>query len=242
MRFSTEETGQALTQETADAAPRADIYVIIHKALRAYMSDMLVALGRMDAHDDAEVRTVCAELHGLLDFCSSHVTHENEFVHKAMQARVPGSSEKIAQEHVEHVQAIAMLHEEARALPQQPKGRRGAAALALYRRFALFVAHNFEHMHYEETVHNLVLWRHYSDAEIQQVEAALVATIGPEESMLCLRWMIPSVNADERTLMLDDVRDKAPPPVFAAAMDLAREHLRARDWTRLQGDLLGVPA
>lgn len=39
----------------AELPPRVDLYVGIHKAMRALMADILVAVGKMDPADDSEV-------------------------------------------------------------------------------------------------------------------------------------------------------------------------------------------
>ena len=80
-------------------SPRYDIYAFIHKGLRAFMAHTLVRVGRLDAHDPAEVAEVSAEVQGLLDICRAHLRHENDVVHAAMEARAPGSTERIAHEH-----------------------------------------------------------------------------------------------------------------------------------------------
>ena len=46
---------QELAAVAAATAPRFDMYVGIHKALRPMMTDALLALGRMDPDDAAEV-------------------------------------------------------------------------------------------------------------------------------------------------------------------------------------------
>ena len=98
-----------LRQVAAAAVPRFDMYACIHKALRALMADSLLALGRMDPEDALELAQVTQRLMQLLAFCRSHLQHENDFVHRAMEARAPGSSGQIAHEHDEHKEAIDAL-------------------------------------------------------------------------------------------------------------------------------------
>ena len=190
----------ALTQ-AQPAAPRMDMYASIHKALRAFMADTLLGLGRMDVDDDLEFAQTCDRVMQLLDLCRAHLHHENQFVHAAMEARQPGSSQNIAGEHLEHEQAITALADGVNQLMACAKPARPAATLALYRQLALFVAHNFEHMHEEETAHNRVLWQCYTDAELAGVHDALVASIPPHEMMVVARWMVPYMSPAERTAM-----------------------------------------
>ncbi|MBO9514466.1 MAG: hemerythrin domain-containing protein [Variovorax sp.] len=219
------------------AAPRVDMYAGIHKALRALMADSLLALGRMD-HDDAlELAQTTQRVLELLDFCRAHLAHENDFIHAAMESRAPGSSGRIAHEHEEHLAAIEALANETTALLQCDVAGRAERALALYRSLSLFIAHNFEHMHVEETAHNAVLWARYTDAELIELHGALVASIPPEEMMFVMRWMVPFLNPAERTAVLADMRAHAPAPAFAAALDVVRPHLDEREWAKLAASL-----
>lgn len=228
--------------ESAEAAaPRFDMYGSIHKALRALMADTLLALGRMDSEDALELAQGTQRVLQLLDFCRSHLRHENEFVHPALEARAPGASGQIAHEHAEHEEAIAALASQTTALLNCEPARRAAGTLALYRALALFIAHNFEHMHVEETAHNAVLWARYTDAELVEIHDALVASIPPEDMMFVLRWMVPFMNPAERAAMMAEMRAHAPAPAFAAALDLVRPHLSEREWTKLR-TRLDLPA
>jgi hypothetical protein len=215
------------------ATPRLDMYSGIHKALRALMSDTLLAVGRMDCDDELEFAQVTQRVVELLDVLRSHLSHENRFVHSAMEAREPGACARIAGEHVEHEAHLAKLGQAVELLRMQPPGARTAAAMALYRELALFVADNFGHMHIEETLHNAVLWARYTDEELAGIHNALVAAIPPQEMMFVLRWMVPFMNPVERAALLQDIRWHAPAPVFQAAITTVRPHLTPREWEKL---------
>lgn len=228
---------QAIT--AAQPSPRLDLYAGIHKALRALMADTLLAVGRMDPDDTAERRAVSARVLELLDFCASHVAHENEFVHAAIEARAPGASDAIGHEHEVHLAQITRLRTAVAAL-SGPAGSDAAAALDLYRSLALFIAENFQHMHVEETAHNAVLWARYTDAELVAIHNTLLASIPPTEMMYTLRWLVPAMHAGERTALLADMQAHAPAPAFAAALDTVRPHLSDADWAKLTRSL-GLP-
>lgn len=226
-----------MRQVAAASAPRVDMYAGIHKALRALMADTLLALGRMDPDDALELAQTTQRVLQLLEFCRSHLTHENDFVHAAMESRAPGSSGQIAHEHQEHVEAIETLASRTTALLHCEPASRADQALALYRALSLFIAHNFEHMHVEETAHNAVLWARFTDAELMEIHGALVASIPPEEMMFVMRWMVPFMNPAERAAVLGDMRAHAPAPAFAAALEVIRPHLGEREWTKLAASL-----
>lgn len=236
----THQERQALAQAAA-AAPRFDLYAGIHKALRAQMAETLQTLGRMDNTDAQDLADGTQRVLQLLETCRSHITHENQFVHPALEARASGTSAAIAHEHQEHVRDIERLYAQAAALLDTPLAQRAAGAHALYLQLALFVSHNLAHMHIEETVHNAALWAHYSDAELQALEGALVASIPPQEMMDTLRWMVPAMTPTERLAMLSGMQAQAPAPAFEAALEVIRPQLAARHWQRLcQGLGLGA--
>ena len=169
----------------------------------------------------------------LLDVCASHLKHENEFVHAAIEARAPGASARIAHEHEQHEAHIAALGEAVASLRACPPGQRAAAAQSLYGELALFVADNFHHMHVEETAHNAVLWARYTDAELVEIHDRLVASIPPAEMMMIARWMVPFMNPAERVGVLCGVRQNAPAPAFRAILDTVRPHLGGNEWAKL---------
>lgn len=234
---ATEMSQLAAVQET----PRMDMYTGIHKALRALMSDTLLAVGRMDCDDDLERAQVSHRVLELLDFCAAHLKHENEFVHAAIEARAPGASEHIAHEHVEHEQHLAALSARVAQLLACPPAQRPGRTLDLYRQLSLFIADNFQHMFVEETAHNAVLQANYSDVELNAIHGALVASIPPAEMMYIARWLVPFMNPSERTGMLADMQAHAPAPAFQAVIDTVRPHLTDLEWAKLARSLGMAP-
>lgn len=228
---------------TAISAPaRYNMYGFIHKALRAFMCDTLLRLGRLDAADPREVDATLQQTRQLLGMCRLHLDDENRFVHPALEACEPGSAARIAGEHVHHEEDIALMLDHVDALERlRVDGDAPAAAGTLYRLFAVFVGENFQHMDYEEREHNAVLWAHYSDAELHAIEGALVASLPPEARALGLRWMLSSVNHVERVQLLGGIRATAPTEVFGGALALARSQLDEHDWQKLSV-ALALPA
>ena len=211
-------------------SPRVDLYSAIHKALRLFMNDTLARVGRLDHDDAAEVGATLAQLQSLLDACRSHVAKENKFVHTAIEARCPGASERIGDEHAEHLDAIAALEAETAALRALPSA---GAALRLYRHLARFVGDNFLHMHLEESAHNGALWTAYSDAELLDIHQRILASIDPAEMALVLRWMVPAMSPAERAALLGEMQTQMPPEAMRCVLEIVRPHLDDTAWGKL---------
>jgi hypothetical protein len=216
---------------------RFDIYAPIHKGLRACFAHTLVSVGRLDWTDSEEIEHVAQEVQDLLTFCSKHLQKENTFVHAAMESRRPGSASAAVEEHVHHERDIAALRELALTLRLLPALRREAAARELYQRLTAFVTENLLHMAMEESEHNRVLWETHSDAEIRGIEAAIVASMPPEDAQLSLRWMLTAMSAEERAAFLGGMRQHAPAAVFEGVLGFLRPLLGERDRFKLDAAL-----
>ncbi len=222
------------------ATARPDFYAPIHKALRSFMTDTLHRVGRVDIADAADLAATLGQLDALLDACLRHIEHENEHMHAAMDARQPRGASRTADDHLEHWESIDALRAEANLLRAAAEAERHAIALRLYRHLALFVAENFQHMHFEETHNNSVLWAHYDDAELVTMHDRLLASIPPAEMLQTLRWMVPALTPLERAMMLGEMKAGAPAPFFQAVLEAVRPHLDDTAWAKL-ARAVGVP-
>ena len=234
MNFAIDERQQLVQVQ---GQTRFDMYGSIHKALRAVLCDSLLGLGRMDPDDDRDVVRMGQRIFELLEFFQAHLEHENHFVHPAMEARAPGSSQRVTQEHRQHETHIAQLSQLSGVMIRCAAPQRAPVVSSLYRALSLFAADNFEHMVQEESEHNAMLWAHYSDAELVDIHTKLVASITPQDMLTTMRWMLPFCSPAERAAMLLDMRVGAPQAAFAAVLDVARPHLDDAEWAKLAGVL-----
>jgi len=209
----------------AESAERYDPYLPIHKAIRAMAADTLLRLGRLDPDDEQEMRGVIAQVRQAVALGEAHLEAENTFVHPAMEARAPGSTRRTADDHVTHGESLARLSAGCDELERSGGPARTAAALCLYRRFALFMADDLIHMHAEETENNAVLWATHTDAEIIRIVEALVASIPMEKKAIYMRWMLMANAPSERIKILQGVRSSAPPEQFSRLVESLTAHL-----------------
>lgn len=218
-------------------APRLDLYAPIHKALRAWMFDTLVAVGRIDGHDEPALLATLRKVEGLLAMCESHIEHEHRHLHTAMERDMPGSAREADLAHQAHDRHMRRLRTLMGQAQSAEAGARFPVLTQLYRELAMFVGENLTHMQWEETVHNEALWARHTDAELDAIHDALVQTIPPQEMAEVLRHMLPALSPLERHGMLADMRGKMPPQAFDGVLQLAHEVLGAHCWAALQRDL-----
>ncbi len=220
------------------AAPRVDLYTGIHRAMRACMADTLTRVGCLDPQDPEELQDTLRRLDALLHLCRSHLEQENEHLHTAIEARRPGATQRMADDHADHVEVIAALQEQADRLRREPGE---LAALRLYRHLALFVAENFSHMHHEETAHNAQLWALYGDDELLGIEQRLIASVSPATRAIVMPWFLRALPPAQRAAMLRGMEAAMPPEAMRELLDMARELLPQPAWAKL-ARAMRVPA
>lgn len=227
------------------SAPRLDLYAPIHKALRAWMFDTIVAVGRIDGRDEPAQRATLRKVEDMLAMCESHIKHEHDHLHGVMERDMPGSAREADLAHQAHDRHMRRL----RTLMGQVQSTEAAARfpllMQLYRELAMFVAENLTHMQWEETVHNEALWARHTDAQLDAIHDGLVQSIPPQEMAEVLRRMLPALSPLERHGMLADMRGKMPPQAFEGVLQLAHEVLGPHCWCDLQHALglrIDVPA
>ncbi len=223
--------------DVASATQRREIYHLVHKGLRAAMGEALVRLGRVDSVSPDSVEGALGTVENLLTMCREHLEHENECLHTAMEAVVPGSSRRCADDHAHHEKAIAGLAERVAEARKAAPAARERALKVIYRLLAIFVAENIEHMEIEESANTETLWQHYSDDEILAIEHKIHARIKPERMMAWLRWILPNVSRQQRAVMMKGMQAGMPPELFGNILEMVKPHLTEAERLALATDL-----
>jgi hypothetical protein len=223
--------------ETNQTTIRFDMYLAVHKGLRAFMAHVLTTVGRIDPNDAVEVADGIAQVRALLELCRGHLFAENQFLHAAMEARRRGSSCITANEHVQQEEILERIEARLLGIERSSDADREARLLQVYRELALFVAENFQHMHVEEHENNETLWSLYTDDELHAIHQELLESIEPVKMTSYLRWIFPHVTHSERVAILTGMQRAMPEPVFQGLLSVIRPHLLDKDWRKLSGAL-----
>lgn len=218
--------------ESVCQSKRTQPYRLIHKALRALLTEALVKAGSLDVSFEDDRNELVEIVEKALSVCCDHLTHENRFFHEPLKEIAGRQVAPFYDDHLDHLRAIG----EMRLLLQRVRDAgREADLLAyhVYLKFSSFVGENFEHMAEEETVLTRVLWDHFTDEQINALEGALQETLSPEESTFYLRWMAKSLNSAELDALMRAVRKGAPIDVFTSIKHVVIDELAGNRLDRL---------
>jgi hypothetical protein len=220
---------------------RLDLYASIHKGLRNAMQASLLRLGQLDPSDAADVSDALAQLRDTLAWMENHLEIENGIIHPAIEARRTATTvARIQDDHEDHKRAFDALNAAADALEHAAtEGRevQRARARHLYLSWTQFVADNYLHMAVEETDMNALLWELFTDAELGQILATILAGESPAQLQRAVRYMLPAIDPEHRARLVGDVRRSVPPSVFAQLLGGMQTSLNARDYAKLTAAL-----
>jgi len=227
-----------LTSDRPHDASRHDFYHVVHKGLRLGHCRMLATLGSHDFTDRPATVALLAKLRLLIELGRGHLEAENREIHSAIEARAPGASDHAAEDHDEHEQWFAELATLITAVEEAETKARTEAGRTLYKRFALFAAHDLAHMHEEETELLATLQGAFADDELMAIEGRIVAAIPPAKMANYLKLMVPAINPQERAGFVAKLKAGLPLAVFAEILSGPVKHsLTTREFAWLCEDL-----
>lgn len=159
------------------AAGRRDFYGPVHEGLRLRHAQMLQRLGKADFREDASA--LFADLRAHLHMAVVHLVDEEAHIHHRLEARLPGASHALADQHANHRRHIVRLHDEIRRIESDPACNARSGHL-LYLAFSRFVADDLAHMAFEEETTWPVLCSVFTDDELGAIEDEIVAGLAPD--------------------------------------------------------------
>ncbi|HEX5380460.1 MAG TPA: hemerythrin domain-containing protein [Phenylobacterium sp.] len=214
-----------------------DFYGAVHKGLRRALSQILIRLGSADPAD-SDLPGLLADLRDQCRLSEHHLDNEDQVIHPALEARVPGSTQRLSQAHDHHRAAFGEIEAMTRQVEAAPAAAKAARLKALYLRFSVFVAEDFAHMAEEEQFIMPILQSLFTDEELAGMEDRILSALAPEEMVAMGRMMIPAATRTDRISMLGALRANAPAEAFGAIIELAaRPALSPADFAHLSEGL-----
>lgn len=205
--------------------PRYNVFNQIHKGLRGMLYNTAIQLQQTD-FSQPEARAIVDQLEQVLVFFDEHAENEDRFILPHIRQHNAPLIDELEKDHEIDHRLTQTLFAHIRdwktatdAAQQEPIGQRICFA------FSEFIAFNLYHMNKEENVLLYLLWKHYSDAEIRQMEGEILQSIPPQTLLTESRWMMRSINDREVIGWLSGIKQGAPAEVFNGFLRMAEEEL-----------------
>lgn len=204
---------------------RYNVFNQIHKGLRGMLYNTALCIQQTD-FTQSEAESTLNQLEQVLQFFDEHAENEDAFILPHIRQQNAQLIDELEKDH-------AIDHRLTETLFDHIKDWRATDTVSLRETlgqrmgyaFNEFIAFNLYHMNKEENVLMYLLWKHYTDAEIRQMEARILQSIPLPTLLAESRWMMRSINDKEVIAWLLGVKQEAPAPVFDTFLGIARDEL-----------------
>ena len=208
-------------------------YRDVHKGIRAELFDVTSSAGRLDPSDAVSWLALVDHLGSVEHTLSTHAGHEDEVVEPVLAEFDPFLAESIEQDH-HHLDArFSAIRELASAAASYPASDQRPIADLVYLELSGFTSEYLHHQLVEERVVMPALLAEVGLEKVLEMHVAIVSSIPPDQMAKSLAFMIPAMNVDDRTELLDNMRESAPAPAFDGVIGLVRSVLDPADFAAL---------
>ena len=207
---------------------RYNIFLLIHKGLRAALYQTALQLQQTDFTSDNETEEALNKVREIVMLFEGHAEKEDHFILPAISSYEPSVVASFETEHVKdealgkQLEVCISRVENADALLEKL-----IAGRELLDSFVSFTVFNLQHMAKEEDIINRILWRYYSDDEIRSISRELTKTIDPWMQDFYASWMLRGINNSEAATWMKAIERGMPSVVFQTMLQKAEQELPA---------------
>jgi hypothetical protein len=214
---------------------RYNLFHKIHKGLRALLYDTSLLLQRTDFTIEAEAKEAVLRVQFVLALFDQYQHSEDVYVLPVMTIYEPGVADAFEQDHEEayllasKIEVLIANFKKA-TLPFEQV----AISNEIVAQFEEFTLFNILHMTREEQLANKMLWRYYTDADLQKIAWKIVNSAESSVNKSYGKWMIRGLNNNEIVRWLKEVKMTAPELEFRSLLQTAEHELHPSRWSLLQ--------
>ncbi|MEK8049092.1 hypothetical protein AACH10_02465 [Ideonella sp. DXS22W] len=239
------------------AAPpaRTDPYAHAHKALRHALAALLLRLGTLDAHDDAQVQAALRELQAVLALAATHRRLADGQLHPALAERQPPAchaadgcgtppartAETTAPGDPAHEIARLTALADSAGRCHHP-ARRAELLDRLYRAYAGHAAALLQQLALEQESQLPRFHVLFSDTELQALQRRATADLPRWERLDLLLRLADGLNPDELAALLLARRDDGAPEAWLAGAMAVQGRVGATRWDAIAARLQAAGA
>ncbi len=188
---------------------------------------------------EQEAEAVIQQLQEILAFFDEHANHEDRFILPHIRKYHAQLADELENEHhIDHKLSEELANLIANWQTIRQSDQRDLIGKRMLMVFHEFIAFNLYHMNKEESTLLLVLWQHYSDAEIMQMERDIIQSVIPEVLTVESRWMMRAINNQEIIEWLTGIKLNTSDALFQHFLRLANEEIPAQRKSVVQKAIL----
>jgi hypothetical protein len=177
---------------------RFNIFNQIHKGLRVLLYDTATFLQQTDFSNAAQCRLALEKIDKVIYTFMQHGKNEDEYILPLVKRTDVAVADSFEEEHeADETIARDLKRMMDHLMNSTTTENQKEAGQDLCYAFNEFVAFNLYHMNKEEKLLNPILWDHFTDEDIREINMRVVEKIAPEEHAFAGYWMMRGLNNDE---------------------------------------------
>ncbi|MGE0311361.1 MAG: hemerythrin domain-containing protein [Lautropia sp.] len=216
--------------DSLERAVAWDLYRVIHKAMRFALCGVTTLAGSTDAADDGAVGRLVDEWRDVRRVLAGHHRNEDRFCDPLIAIHAPDLVASLAAEHALVDAQLARLDLQVIAMTAMPSTARDAALHRFHLDAADFTATYLRHLRFEEGEVMPALNRAMDVDALARLTQRIRASVAPSDMVVFFRYMVPSMNLDERVDLLGAMLRTVPSDVFERLRRVAQDRLSAADY------------
>lgn len=217
---------------------RYNIFYQVHKGLREMLYHTASRLQQTDFSNPIQAAAAIGQVNEVVDLFDKHAGTEDYMILPAIEQFEPSVTTLFAEEHIQDHALGEKIRSIVKGLTASEKaGDRDTWGAVLRPVFIEFMVFNLNHMAKEEDILNKLLWRYFSDEELQAITGKILAYLPPETLQRFSIWMIRGLSNNEICGWLTEVKTTAPEFLYNGLIDLAAQELPANRWSTIKETL-----
>lgn len=214
---------------------RYNVFYQVHKGLREMLYQTASQLQHTDFVKTDETLAVATQMTAVLALFDQHAHTEDNFILTAIEVYEPAVATLFEEEHVQdHVLSNKLTNLLNMLQAVNEPCERNELGSAIHYAFIEFLVFNLKHMAKEEDVLNNLLWKYYSDDQLQALTQKILAYLQPDALQQYSAWMMRGLSCNEIIIWLKEVKNNAPDFVFNGMLCLAENELTINRWNAVQ--------
>ena len=218
---------------------RYNLFHRIHKGLRALLFDTSILLQRTDFILEEEARETITRLRLVIALFEKYQYWEDKYVLPAMNAYEPAIAIDFEQDHEEAYLAgnkVELLLKDffSASLPLEKL----SIGSGIVTQVEAFTVSTLLYLGREEQLINKMLWRYYTDAELERIAWKFIGDLEPSLMSPYNKWMIRGLNNNEIVRWIKEVKQIADKEGYHSLLKTAEAELNPHRWGLLEEVLL----
>ena len=214
---------------------RMKTYDVPHKGIRNALSQLALLAGNTDYSNHHEVEKLYQLGNEVFRILTIHANDENDISLAELENLQSGASKHDRDEHITLHKLQNHLEELLFSIFSESNegkdcGEKGSEFYFLLNEFyGKYLLHIAE----EESVTQLLLWKHFTDQELAGHRVKIMGKHPPETLFLWFKFVIPAQNHQERVGLLSGFKKMAPVPFFNQGMEVIQKVLTENEYQKL---------